>query len=289
VTALRSKKDFTSYEFIVETGEGGSKLLGLTTSRLRDPYGKLTGLIASFSDLTEMARMRQELQQQDRLAVVGELSAGLAHEIRNPVAAIRSAMDEFRRGVSEPKLAEKLAAIAVRESDHLNEIVTGFLNFAREPGRRREVLDVRGPVQEVAEQLQRKYAEAKGLKIEVDVPREACLVVGDETQLRQVFMNLGQNAVEAMQEKGELTVTVQRTKGPTEIRFDDRGPGIPPDKVARIFEPFYTDKERGVGMGLAICMRMVTAHDGTIQVASRPGGGTSIQVRLPAASEKGSA
>ena len=283
MTALRSEKDFTSYEFIAQTGEGEGRLLGLTTSRLRDPYGRLTGLIASFTDLTEMARMSPELQQQDRLAVVGELSAGLAHEIRNPLASIRSAMDELRQNLNNPKLTERLAGIAIRESDHLNEIVGGFLDFAREPSRRREPLDVRDPVEAVREQLAWKYQDAQDLEIVLEMTDGPCLVLGDLTQLRQVFMNIAQNGIEAMESRGTLRITVQCQRGPVEVRFDDEGPGIPPDKVARIFEPFYTEKERGVGMGLAICMRLITAHDGTIQVAARPTGGCSIIVRLPAA------
>lgn len=286
-TALRSQKDFSSYEFFAETGDGEARLLGLTTNRIHDARGHVTGVISTFTDLTEMARMRQELQKQDRLAIVGELSAGLAHEIRNPVASIRLAVDELRNNLANTALVERLAGIAVRESDHLNEIVTGFLDFARDPSRRRELLDLREIVDEVAGALKRKYDHADGLRVTYTVPKAACRVLGDTTQLRQVFMNLGQNAVEAMHESGSLHIAIEPVPRSYEVRFDDTGPGIDPDKVARIFEPFYTEKERGVGMGLAICMRLVTAHDGTIQVASRPGGGTSMTVRLPAASEEG--
>lgn len=282
-TALRSQKDFSSYEFYAETGANDAKLLGLTTNRINDSRGHLTGVIATYTDLTEMARMRQELQKQDRLAVVGELSAGLAHEIRNPLASIRGAMEELRGNIANPALAERLAAIAVRESDHLNEIVTGFLDFARDPSRRREIVDLREPLLETIEHLRRKYDHAAALRLEHTLPGAPCLVLADTTQLRQVFINLAQNAVEAMEERGTVQITLGVGSRFFDVQFNDTGPGIDPDKVARIFEPFYTEKERGVGMGLAICMRLVNAHDGTIQVASRPGGGTSMTVRLPAA------
>ncbi len=286
-TALRLKKDFTSYEFYTQIGVDSSKLLGLTTNRIRDVHGHLTGLIASFTDLTEMARMRKELQQQDRMAVIGELSAGLAHEIRNPVASIRGSMDEMQRNIDSPDLVSRLAAIAVRESDHLNEIVTGFLDFARDPSRRYALFDIRDVAREVDEQLRRKYGAEGDLTITLRTPDEPCLVTGDKTQIWQVFTNLGQNAIEAMAGDGILEITLDHNdgRGPMEICFNDNGPGISPDKVAKIFEPFYTEKARGVGMGLAICMRMITAHDGTIQAASRPGGGTSMSVRLPQARE----
>ncbi|MCF6284579.1 MAG: ATP-binding protein [Candidatus Hydrogenedentes bacterium] len=284
-TALRLKKDFTSYEFYAQIGEDSPKLLGLTTNRIRDAHGHLTGLIASFTDLTEMARMRKELQQQDRMAVIGELSAGLAHEIRNPVASIRGSMDELQRNMDSPDLVQRLAAIAVRESDHLNEIVTGFLDFARDPSRRYALFDVCEVAREVEEQLLRKFGGDSGLAITFLAPVGPCLIMGDKTQIWQVFTNLGQNAVEAMDGRGALEVVVDNNegRGPIEICFNDNGPGIAPDKVSRIFEPFYTEKDRGVGMGLAICMRMITAHDGTIQAASRSGGGTSMSVRLPQA------
>lgn len=287
-TALRSQKDFSSYEFFAETGPGNeAKLLGLTTNRIHDARGHITGVIATFTDLTEMARMRHELQKQDRLAVVGELSAGLAHEIRNPVASIRGAMDELQGNTANTALVERLAAIAIRESDHLNEIVTGFLDFARDPTRRREVIDLREPVLEAVSALRRKFEHIPQLNISTRLPKSPCPVMADSTQLRQVFVNLGQNAAEAMGERGEVLITLQEGPRYYDIRIDDTGPGIAPDKVARIFEPFYTEKERGVGMGLAICMRLVTAHDGTIQAASRPGGGTSMTVRLPAAYDQG--
>ncbi len=285
MTALRSKKDFASYELNVVTGPDSAKLIGLTTSRIRDVRGHVTGLITSFTDLTEMARMRKELQQQDRLAAVGELAAGLAHEIRNPVATVRGAMDEVQRGINSPAVVKRLAAIAVRESDHLNEIVSGFLDYARSPARRFDRVDLRGVAEETREQLAHKYQQAKLLHLVVDAPGEACEILADRTQIRQVFTNIAQNAVEAMGGRGALTIALTRGRGFVEARFDDEGPGIDPDKVAKIFEPFYTDRENGVGMGLAICMRIITAHDGTIRVASRPGGGTSMIVRLPAADD----
>lgn len=284
-TALRSGRDFTSYEFYVRTEEEDSLLLGLTTNRIRDTRGDVTAIIASFIDLTDMSRMRQELQQHDRLAVVGELAAGLAHEIRNPVAAIRGATEEIRLAQDTNPMAQRLADIAVRESEHLNEIVSAFLDFARDPSRRFEQVELREVVREVCEQMTRKYEHAPNLKIALSAPDTPCHVLGNATQIRQVFANIAQNAVEAMNEKGLLSITLNPTRGPVEVRFDDEGPGISPDKVARIFEPFYTEKERGVGMGLAICHRIITAHNGAIQVASRPGGGTSMSVRLPAAAQ----
>lgn len=287
VTALRSDRDFTRYEYTGLIGPDKTILLGLSTSRMYDWRKRKTGLIVSFSDLTELEKMREELKRQDRLSVVGELAAGLAHEIRNPVAAIRGAVDELPTTLDNPRLANRLVDIAKRESDQLNAIVTNFLDFARKPRMRREAFDIIGLVDEIVDSMRRKYESNDAFRIEVAAPRQMCPVSGDRTQIRQVFVNLAKNAVEAMAEKGVLMVTVTPGQAFVEIRFDDEGPGIEPDKVARIFEPFYTTKESGVGMGLAICLRIVTAHDGTLRAASRAGGGTSMSVRLPLVRSEG--
>lgn len=287
LTAIRSQADFSSYEFRALSGRGESKLLGLTTSRLMDPQGRLTAVIASFSDLTEMSKLRQELRRQDRMAAIGELTAGLAHEIRNPVAAIRGAADELTTNVDDTGLAHKLSNIMIRESDHLNKIVTGFLDFAANPFMHRDTFDVRDVVREVETSLLRTYNGASNLRIETHLPEEPCEVDGDETQIRQVFLNLGKNGVEAMNGEGALTISVVKNGGPLEIRFEDEGSGIDPDKVSRIFEPFYTTKKKGVGMGLAVCLRIITNHDGSLRATSRESGGATMHVILPA-SAKGS-
>lgn len=286
VTALRSGQDYVSYEFEALKATGEPVLLGLTTNRLRDASGDVTGVIASFTDLTEMHAMREELRRHDRLAVVGELAAGLAHEIRNPVAVIRGALEEMGRGGPlPPALEQKLRGMAIRESDHLNEIVTGFLNFAREPSRKRETIDVRTLVNEVAELVRREHANAPAMAVRVDCPSNVRLISCDPSQMKQVFVNLAKNAVEAMHNRGALEISVNEGPGLVEVRFDDEGPGIEPDKVARIFEPFFTTKDTGTGMGLAVCMRIVTAHDGTLRATARRGGGCSMRITLPAAGQ----
>ncbi len=279
ITALREQRDYASYEFPVRTAKGNVRLIGLTTNRLLNRKGGVTTVIVSFSDLTEVARMRQDLQHQDRMAAIGELAAELAHEIRNPLTSIRGAMEELRKEPGSSPIADRLAVIAVRESDHLNEIVTGFLEFARNPEIERQKVSLGGLAMEMKSLFGDRHP---GLRFTVDSPDGECFVQGDPTQLRQLCLNLVQNAVEAMGFSGSLAIVIRRARATVEIRFDDEGPGIPPDKVARIFEPFYTGKERGVGMGLAICSRIVTAHNGVIRAAARPGGGASMIVRLPA-------
>lgn len=286
LTVLRSGKDFTSYEFRAPGNAAGPRLLGLTTNQVWAKDGSLTGIIVSFTDLTEMDQLRQEMRKQDRLAVVGELAAGLAHEIRNPVAVIRGAVEELQNGRPHSETQSKLRSIALRESDHLNDIVGGFLDFAREPEVKREVFDLRDLALEVRELVDLEYSEMDGYATRLECPVDSCWVSADVSQLKQVLVNLARNAMEAMKPGGGGTLRINLSRhdaGPIELRFDDEGPGVPPDEVARIFEPFYTTKESGVGMGLAVCARIVTAHDGTIRASSREGGGCSMIVHLPAA------
>jgi two-component system sensor histidine kinase PilS (NtrC family) len=289
VTALRSGRNFISYEFQAVAGPGTVKLLGVTTSHVFEG-DRVSGVIASFTDLTEIAAMRQEMQRQDRLAAVGELAAGLAHEVRNPLAAIRGAMEELPKSLQSPQVALKLAAIAVRESDQLNETVTGFLDFAQNPAMHRELFDLREIAAEVKQLVQESFGEKAPPVIAV-LPDVACMISGNRAQIKRVFTNIAENAQQAMDgpqtENGRtLTITIEPHPSHFDVRFDDGGPGLAPDKVAKIFEPFYTEKPKGVGMGLAICMRIITAHDGSIWAASREGGGATFTVRLPAATEK---
>ncbi len=278
VTALRNERDYSSYEFRVHTGNGVIRHLGLTTNRLYDPRNRLIALIASFSDLTEIAQMRHTLQRQVRLAAVGESAAELTHEIRNPLASLRSAVEELSACLDSPEMARQLSNIALRESTHLNKIVSGFLNYARNPDLNREALDVEEILEDVKHVTEQATPE---ISITLQSSPADCAIVGDPTQIRQLFENIVHNSVEAMNRQGTIKITTRQTAQYVEIRVDDKGPGIAPDKISQIFEPFYTEKEKGIGMGLAVCLRIVTAHDGAIQAANRPGGGASIIVRLP--------
>ncbi|MBN4046760.1 PAS domain-containing protein [bacterium AH-315-P07] len=282
LTALRSGTDYNSYEFNLQLPTGTTTLLGLTTNHMYNDAGEITGLIASFTDLTEMNVMRQELLKQDRMAVVGELAAGLAHEIRNPVAIIRGAVDEMNTAAESPELLERLRSMALRESDHLNEIVKGFLDYSRNPVAEVEPLELAAILEEVITLLRREYCEDTELNISHSISGDNFWISGNASQLKQVFVNIGKNAVESMKAAGTLSIQMNsKSEGPIEIRFEDTGPGIEPGKIERIFEPFFTMKDAGVGMGLAVCMRIMTAHNGTIRASNREGGGCAMVLHLP--------
>ncbi|HOL19840.1 MAG TPA: ATP-binding protein [Candidatus Hydrogenedens sp.] len=284
-TALKSNRDFTSYEFYIYTPSGNQKLIGLTTNRLFDKKGRIASLIASCTDLSELDHIRQDLRRHDRLAAIGEQLSSLAHEIRNPVASIRSAVAEMQNSINEPEVLNRLVNIAVRECDRLNYIITSFLDFAREPIQTKNVISLPELLEEFVEQFKQTLPTTPTYNVELRtiMKTEHCKVKGDKEQLLLVFRNLAQNAIDAMKNGGTLTILLMSPteKGPIEIHFKDEGVGIPPDKITRIFEPFYTEKKQGVGMGLTISLRIISSHDGTIRVISNPKKGTTMIIRLP--------
>lgn len=290
-TALRHQRDFVSYEFYVQCAGDRTKLLGLTTNILRDRDGKAIGVIASFTDLTEMAKMREELRRQDKLAALGELTANLAHEIRNPTTGISSSLEELQRQlheVSTPQIAA-LLRLALRECRHLNEIVTRFLDFAREPTLEKRLVNIAQLIDEIAEEFAQRHPSGSPHRLAVHQEAAPCWIQGRRTEIKQVLDNLVQNAVEAMTNGGTVYLSLRETATFVELRVEDEGPGIPPDKIPRIFEPFYSEKPRGVGLGLSICHRIVTAHNGTIHIGARHGGGAAFVLRFPSAREAGNA
>jgi len=278
---LRTGRELTSHEFTGCHHDGSPLPLGITTSVIRDRHGRTEGVIASFADMTDLDRVRRELRRQDRLAAVGRLAAGLAHEIRNPVASIRGAIEELKNGMDDPATMRTLADIAIRESDQLNAIVTGFLDYARGAPRNIGPLDFRDALEEVLVLL-RRDSDGKH-KIELTVAPDSELVVeGDHAQLKQAFMNIGKNAMEAMLEGGTLSIVAENSgDGTVAVTFSDTGQGMSEEDLVTVFEPFFTTKSHGVGMGLAVVHRIVTSHHGTIHIDSTPGEGTSIRVTFP--------
>jgi signal transduction histidine kinase len=246
--------------------------------------GRTDGVIGSFVDLTEIEKMRRELRNQDRLAAIGELAAGLAHEIRNPVAAIRGSVEELGHNLDDTATAQSLTDIAIRECDQLNQIVTGFLEFARNSTAAQQTFDLRELLEEVAALLGREARCTPALDVEWRAEDQPMLVCLDRAQLKQAFLNIGKNALEAMPEGGKLSISVEKPNGKAghvQIDFRDSGLGMRPDEIEKIFEPFFTTKKRGFGMGLAIVQKIISAYGGSVLVSSKEGQGTTVTVVLP--------
>ncbi len=227
----------------------------------------------------QILEIEEQLRRADRLSTLGELSAGMAHEIRNPLGSIRGTAEILKDGVDPADPRFEFAEILVREADRLNGVLENFLRFARQAPLERGQFDLNIVVREVID-LTRRQAERNDIAVMVRTA-ELPLLAGDGSQLRQALLNLVLNALQAMPAGGQLTVTTRRSATQAEVTIADTGPGIPVAEQARIFRTFVTTRPDGTGLGLPISQRIVVSHGGQITVDSTPGAGAVFTVALP--------
>lgn len=247
------------------------------------------GLAFENAALYQQQRDRlRRLHRAERLAAAGQLAAGVAHEIRNPLTAIRSTIQYILHRFPREDPNRELVIELLGEVDRIDRTVNGLLSLTR--SRRFEPVetDVIGVIEQSL-LLVEAQARRQAVTIDRHYERDHLLVMGDTHQLKQVFLNLMLNALQAMPDGGRLTISVS-TRHPeyplrgdrwTKIEIADTGPGIPPENLDRIFDPFFTTKRDGTGLGLSICHSIVHQHEGEIEVRSQPGQGTTAVVRLP--------
>ncbi|MGB5986261.1 MAG: ATP-binding protein, partial [Desulfobacterales bacterium] len=246
------------------------------------PQGRLLLL----QDLTQVKMLQKEVQKQERLAAVGRLAAGVAHEIRNPLSSIKGFALYFKERYASVPRDRETAQIMIQEVDRLNRVIGQLLELARPETIEIRALApaplVRDSLRMVADQADRQQIGVE-LKIEGDPP----FVAVDPDKIKQVLLNLLLNALEAMTEGGRLTVTVAEVEDGKRvaITIQDSGQGIDPSQLGRIYDPYYTTKPGGTGLGLAIVAKISEAHDAPLEVASEPGVGTRVSLRLPVAPE----
>ena len=225
----------------------------------------------------QILEVEEQLRRADRLSALGELSAELAHEIRNPLGSIRGTAEILQDGIDPSDRRHEFAQILLREVERLNRVVEQFLDFARPAKVERSFFNPTQVLEEVFSLVERQ-ADKQGVVLEKR--GDAGLVVGDGEPLKQVFLNLVLNAVQAMPEGGRLDVGLQRGPEHVEITFSDTGPGIAPEHLERIFTPFFTTRTDGIGLGLAITQRLVKKNGGALSVANEPGKGTTFVLTL---------
>jgi signal transduction histidine kinase len=246
--------------------------------------GDLEGVIVTFTDLSGVRRMEREMRRSEQLAHLGELAAGVAHEIRNPLASISGAVQVLRDDDERQDEERELMELIVRESDRLNRIIEGVLDYTRDHSGSRRVHDVSMTAREVVRLLghDQKLVLGKTILLEFPEGRDYRAEV-EEGGLKQVFLNLAKNALEAMGVGGILRITGESHEGRVYVTFKDTGPGIAPHELEEIFKPFHTSKKGGTGLGLSIASRIVEGNGGAIRVRSTPGVGTAFTVELPVA------
>jgi signal transduction histidine kinase len=231
---------------------------------------------------SESERLHARLREVERLATTGELAAGMAHEIRNPLAAIvnATALLTDEAGLTPDERATTIGAIRT-EARRLNRILSDFLHFARPQEARRATADIREVVQHVSALIRDDRSRAPRVDVRVAVDPAVPRFAFDRDQITQVLWNVALNGVEAMNGRGRLSVEVARHDGAVALAVSDTGPGIPGDRLSRVFEPFYSGKPNGSGLGLTIADRIVAAHGGRIEIDSHPGRGTRVTMLFP--------
>jgi signal transduction histidine kinase len=235
--------------------------------------GVVTGILSD-----RQRKANESLRRAERLKTLGEMAAGMAHEVKNPLAAIRSSAQIIIEHVSGKEA--QLAGIIVSEVDRLNRVVNEFLDYARPAPLKRESVLLSGLLDSCLELLAPVIKQA-GVTVKRAYPQGEHKVDADPNQLRQVFLNLILNAVQAMQSGGEVTLEVKQEGSHVRVMVRDTGPGIPPDKLKHVCEPFYSTKPGGTGLGLPIAQRIVSEHGGRLEIACATGAGTTATVILP--------
>jgi two-component system sensor histidine kinase PilS (NtrC family) len=238
------------------------------------------GIVLTFQDVTRLRMLEDSLRRADRLAAVGRMSAGLAHEIRNPLGAMSSAIQFLQERIPTENLESSLMDVILNESDRLNKIITNFLTYARPADTVFTEIDVREVIIDTFT-LIRHSPEIKETHIlEYDLPENPVMIAADSTQLKQIFWNLARNSIQAMPQGGKLTVKLKEFPGKyIQISVDDTGEGISPEYLKHLFEPFSSES-KGTGLGLSIVNKIVLDHGGRIAVQSEQGHGTKIIIEL---------
>lgn len=282
------------FEVECKRSDGNRLILGMTLAPLHE-RGEKTGLVGVFKDLTQIRDLEEEMRRKEWLASLGEMSAGMAHEIRNPLGAMAGAMQMLRKDLQADDTSQRLMDIAVREATRLDTIITEFLQYARPPALNLAEHDLNKVLAETLDLVQHEARSRTNITIAVAPCTEALPAQVDQDQMKQVFWNLAVNAFDAMPKGGQVTIATGcrkvdvagRKADVVEVSFQDTGEGIPKRNLGKIFLPFFTTKKQGSGLGLAAVHRIVDLHGGWIKVESQEGQGTRFGVCLPRTADAG--
>ena len=272
------------HEYQYRTGGGRGDLeIGLTATHLETPRGRV-GLLFTFQDVTSIKKLERDSAIQQRLAAVGEMAAGIAHEIRNPLASMSGSIQILRQELPLSSEQEQLMDIVLRESERLNTTIRSFLAYARPQRFQIERFDARRSLNDTALLLRNSADVHAGHEILVQVPDTELWYEADEGQIKQIIWNLATNGLRAMPDDGRLHLAgaFEPSSSGVVLTVRDEGIGIPPEELDALFQPFHGTFAQGSGLGLAIVHRIVSDYNGEIRVSSEPGAGTSVSVHLPA-------
>jgi len=255
--------------------------VGFSMAQLEDADGQRSGSIVIFQDLTPWRKLEEEVRMKDRMAAVGTLAAGLAHEIGNPLAAISGSVQLLSRSVDEESPQRRLVGILLKESQRLDRTIKSFLEYARPKKPSPIEFDVAKLLMENFELLENSAEVLPEHHLKLTVEPPSTRIVADPDAVSQIFWNLAKNSLKAMPKGGTLSITGRPRNKTYAIEFDDTGKGMTREERANLFHPFKSFFDKGTGLGMAIVYRIVQDHGGGLSVDSRPGARTRITVRLP--------
>jgi PAS domain S-box-containing protein len=266
----------------VAPDEGGpaSRPVICTVSPVRDPAGAVLGAVAVFSDLTPLKELEVERRRAERLAYFQALAGGIAHEIKNPLVAIKTFAQLLPRRRDDERFLEVFGRIASRDIDRIQRLLDRLRTLSRPAGGPRVPIDLRAPLIEALELMQ-PTLEEKGLAMTAQLGDTSCMVLGNHLELHELFLNLLLNAYDATPTGGAVDVELMRTDGHATLTVGDTGPGIAPELLERVFEPFFTTKPRGSGLGLAISAGIAQAHGARLRAHNRATRGAAFTVEFP--------
>jgi two-component system sensor histidine kinase PilS (NtrC family) len=260
---------------------GGSILLGCTVTALTDADSTLIGLVVHFRDLTEAREVAKRERVRERMEAVGEMAAGIAHEIRNPLASISGSAQVLGKVPGLGAKEQRLSRIIVEESRRLSGIVDSFLGFARPPDPQRGPCDIARTLDETLTLFGNSPEVTSVHRIATEIEPHTEAVIADEQQMRQAFYNLARNAIQAMPQGGTMRVVARPEGSSYVIRWSDEGIGMEPQQIQEMFQPFKAFRKGGTGLGLAVVYSIVSGHRGDIKVESEVGKGTTFTLRIP--------
>ena len=276
----RIPKIMSEVQCVTETGRAVRVVMSI--ARMRDVNGRLLGAVVAFEDVSEMRALVEHLIWADRLASMGELTAGVAHEVRNPLGIIRASVQLVEDSRDDPAKVSEATSVIKQEIDRLDRVIKALLDFGRPSTPTLRPSSIRDVIADVV-LLVRRFAAQASVEIVAEYGAEVPLVVADADQMKQVLVNLISNAVQVMEPTGgTVTIRVWSDDGLVLFSVADTGPGIEEDELEKVFAPFHSTRADGTGLGLTIVHRIIDQHRGSIFVESMPGTGTTFTVALPA-------
>ena len=271
-----------NYEENITVAGGDTRTLYLTIIGVSDEEGESTGDVLLLQDMSNLRQLEAKLRRNERLAALGRMAAGVAHELRNPLSSIKGLAVLLKGRVAEDPEGRRTADILVQEVERLNRSISELLDYAR-PEKLQTSTIALHEVLEKASTLVGVDAAAQNIRIVPSLTLDNDLVEVDEDRMNQVFLNLMLNAIQAMPDGGELRIVTEREEGWLICSINDDGVGIAEENMGRLFDPYFTTKSDGTGLGLALSAKIVEEHGGSISISSRLGRGTQVRLQLPAA------